>query len=81
VPFLVRGAPVLLCRSARELRGQREQDHRVLLTKGAMGRSTSMEKLVCVVVAVLAVLSPLYINRRPEGERDELLYRTNLPIY
>jgi hypothetical protein len=36
-----------------------------------MGRSTSTEKLVCVVVAVLAVLSPLYIDRRPEAERDE----------
>jgi hypothetical protein len=36
-----------------------------------MGRSTSTEKLVCAVVAVLAVLSPLYIDRRPEAERDE----------
>jgi hypothetical protein len=36
-----------------------------------MGRSTSTEKLVCVVVAVLAVLSPLYIDRRPEAERDD----------
>jgi hypothetical protein len=36
-----------------------------------MGRSRSTEKLVCVVVAVLAVLSPLYIDRRPEAERDD----------
>ncbi|CAN6307817.1 unnamed protein product, partial [Urochloa humidicola] len=30
-----------------------------------------MEKLVCVVVTVLAVLSPLYIDRRPPAEIDE----------
>ncbi|KAF8776279.1 hypothetical protein HU200_003685 [Digitaria exilis] len=37
-----------------------------------MGRSSSTEKLVCVVVAVLAVLSPLYIDRRrPYAEDDE----------
>ncbi|XP_062213556.1 uncharacterized protein LOC133914471 [Phragmites australis] len=36
-----------------------------------MGRSSSTEKLVCVVVAVLAVLSPLYIDRKPAAERDE----------
>lgn len=36
-----------------------------------MGRSSSTEKLVCVVVAVLAVLSPLYIDRRPEAEIDD----------
>ena len=37
----------------------------------AMGRSSSTEKLVCVVVAVLAVLSPLYIDRRPAAESDD----------
>ncbi|XP_003558683.1 uncharacterized protein LOC100839946 [Brachypodium distachyon] len=37
-----------------------------------MGRPTSTEKLVCVVLAVLAVLSPLYIDREPaEDEEDE----------
>ncbi|RLN16506.1 uncharacterized protein C2845_PM02G35830 [Panicum miliaceum] len=36
-----------------------------------MGRSTSTEKLVCVVVAVLAVLSPLYIDRRPAAESED----------
>ncbi|KAL6660028.1 hypothetical protein ACP70R_002150 [Stipagrostis hirtigluma subsp. patula] len=36
-----------------------------------MGRSSSTEKLVCVVVAVLAVLSPRYIDRRPAAEREE----------
>ncbi|KAL6867743.1 hypothetical protein ACP4OV_015767 [Aristida adscensionis] len=36
-----------------------------------MGRSSSTEKLVCVVVAVLAVLSPLYIDRRPAESDDE----------
>lgn len=36
-----------------------------------MGRSSSTEKLVCFVLAVLAVLSPLYIDRRPAAERDE----------
>ncbi|GJN08906.1 hypothetical protein PR202_ga26866 [Eleusine coracana subsp. coracana] len=36
-----------------------------------MERSSSTEKLVCVVVAVLAVLSPLYIDRRPEKEIDD----------
>uniref|UniRef100_A0A0E0K9H9 Uncharacterized protein n=1 Tax=Oryza punctata TaxID=4537 RepID=A0A0E0K9H9_ORYPU len=30
-----------------------------------MGRPSSTERLVCVVLAVLAVLSPLYIDRRP----------------
>lgn len=37
----------------------------------AMGRSSSTEKLVCFVLAVLAVLSPLYIDRRPVAEREE----------
>jgi hypothetical protein len=36
-----------------------------------MGRSSSTEKLVCFVLAVLAVLSPLYIDRRPAAEREE----------
>ncbi|KAJ1298558.1 hypothetical protein BS78_01G462600 [Paspalum vaginatum] len=36
-----------------------------------MGRSSSTEKLVCFVLAVLAVLSPLYIDRRPASERDD----------
>lgn len=38
-----------------------------------MGRSSSTEKLVCFVLAVLAVLSPLYVDRRPQSaaERDE----------
>uniref|UniRef100_J3LKJ9 Uncharacterized protein n=1 Tax=Oryza brachyantha TaxID=4533 RepID=J3LKJ9_ORYBR len=30
-----------------------------------MGRPSSTERLVCVVLAVVAVLSPLYIDRRP----------------
>ncbi|XP_062210071.1 uncharacterized protein LOC133911717 [Phragmites australis] len=36
-----------------------------------MGRPSSTEKLVCIVVAVLAVLSPLYIDRRPTAESDD----------
>jgi len=40
----------------------------------AMGRSSSTEKLVCFVLAVLAVLSPLYIDRRPASECEEEEY-------
>ncbi|KAL5217921.1 hypothetical protein ABZP36_018605 [Zizania latifolia] len=36
-----------------------------------MGRPSSTQKLVCVVVAVLAVLSPLYIDRQPSPESDD----------
>uniref|UniRef100_A0A0D9VQ66 Uncharacterized protein n=1 Tax=Leersia perrieri TaxID=77586 RepID=A0A0D9VQ66_9ORYZ len=36
-----------------------------------MGRPSSTEKLVCVFLAVLAVLSPLYIDRRPEVDSDD----------
>ncbi|KAL5210022.1 hypothetical protein ABZP36_005645 [Zizania latifolia] len=36
-----------------------------------MGRPSSTERLACVVVAVLAVLSPLYIDRQPAAESDE----------
>jgi uncharacterized membrane protein len=36
-----------------------------------MGRPSSTEKLVCVVLAVLAVLSPLYIDREPEAEEED----------
>ncbi|KAF0912815.1 hypothetical protein E2562_019405 [Oryza meyeriana var. granulata] len=36
-----------------------------------MGRPSSTERLVCVVLAVLAVLSPLYIDRRPAVDSDD----------
>lgn len=35
-----------------------------------MGRPSSTERLVCVVLAVLAVLSPLYIDRRRPAAWD-----------
>ena len=36
-----------------------------------MGRTNSTEKLAAVVLGLLAVLSPLYIDRKPEIEEDE----------
>jgi hypothetical protein len=36
-----------------------------------MGRSSSTEKLAAVVLGILAVLSPLYIDRKPVHEEDE----------
>ncbi|KAM3063088.1 hypothetical protein ACUV84_006054 [Puccinellia chinampoensis] len=36
-----------------------------------MGRPSSTAKLVCVALAVLAVLSPLYIDREAEAEEEE----------
>lgn len=36
-----------------------------------MGRTNTTEKLAAVVLGLLAVLSPLYIDRKPEIEEDE----------
>lgn len=42
-----------------------------LIDRAGMGRPSSTEKLVCVALAALTVLSPLYMDREFEAEEEE----------